>query len=229
MVDKPRWEVPDAQQPRPEEVEFDLDRTLIVSNCSFDFCRYLISKKQLSPSALFYSSLYYFRHVFLNMPPSQLHEEVFKRFLKGRSLDALENYVDRFFERYLETSFYLPAIRQLKLAQQLNHYTLILSNSPSFLVKKIAKFLDVCHWKATEYAVDNERKLCHIASIMEGEEKAIHVLNIAKELGLNRSSITAYSDSIWDIELLLAAGTAVVVRPDRKLSARAREHKWRWL
>src|SRR5436305_11519541 len=28
MIDKPRWEVPDAQQPRPEEVEFDLDRTL---------------------------------------------------------------------------------------------------------------------------------------------------------------------------------------------------------
>src|ERR1700761_2945772 len=29
MVDKPRWEVPDAQQPRPDEVEFDLDRTLL--------------------------------------------------------------------------------------------------------------------------------------------------------------------------------------------------------
>jgi S1-C subfamily serine protease len=28
MVDKPRWEVPDAQQPRPEEVDFDLDRAL---------------------------------------------------------------------------------------------------------------------------------------------------------------------------------------------------------
>src|SRR5579875_3630800 len=28
MIDKPRWEVPDAQQPRPEEVEFDLDRAL---------------------------------------------------------------------------------------------------------------------------------------------------------------------------------------------------------
>ncbi len=28
MIDKPRWEVPDAQQPRPEEVQFDLDRTL---------------------------------------------------------------------------------------------------------------------------------------------------------------------------------------------------------
>jgi S1-C subfamily serine protease len=28
MVDKPRWEVPDAQQPRPEEVSFDLDQTL---------------------------------------------------------------------------------------------------------------------------------------------------------------------------------------------------------
>jgi|SRR5579863_9967378 len=28
MIDKPRWEVPDAQQPRPEEVGFDLDRAL---------------------------------------------------------------------------------------------------------------------------------------------------------------------------------------------------------
>ncbi len=28
MIDKPHWEVPDAQQPRPEEVDFDLDRTL---------------------------------------------------------------------------------------------------------------------------------------------------------------------------------------------------------
>ena len=28
MIDKPRWEVPDAQQPRPEEVQFDLDQTL---------------------------------------------------------------------------------------------------------------------------------------------------------------------------------------------------------
>lgn len=28
MVDKPHWEVPDAQQPRPEEVDFDLDLAL---------------------------------------------------------------------------------------------------------------------------------------------------------------------------------------------------------
>lgn len=28
MIDKPRWEVPDEQQPRPEEVHFDLDRAL---------------------------------------------------------------------------------------------------------------------------------------------------------------------------------------------------------
>lgn len=28
MIDKPHWEVPDGQQPRPEEVDFDLDHTL---------------------------------------------------------------------------------------------------------------------------------------------------------------------------------------------------------
>lgn len=29
MVDKPRWEVPEANQPRPDEVQFDLDETLL--------------------------------------------------------------------------------------------------------------------------------------------------------------------------------------------------------
>ena len=38
MVDKPHWEVPDAQQPRPEEVEFDLDRRCARSSISRRKC-----------------------------------------------------------------------------------------------------------------------------------------------------------------------------------------------
>jgi putative phosphoserine phosphatase / 1-acylglycerol-3-phosphate O-acyltransferase len=68
--------------------------------------------------------------------------------------------------------------------------------------------------------------LCHIASIMQGEDKASRVLKGAEQLGVASSQITAYSDSIWDLPLLLAAGEAVAVRPDRKLRSIARQAEW---
>jgi len=206
---------------------FDLDRTLIVSNCSVHFCRYLVSKGILSPLTLLHSALYYFRHVFLNMTPSELHSRIFERFLKGRSLESIEKEVDAFLERYLKSALYFPVLCQLKLAQHLGHYTLILSNSPHFLVKKIAEALGVSQWRATEYAVDKEQKLCHIASIMQGDEKASCVLKVAEELGIPSSQITAYSDSIWDLPLLLTAGKAIAVHPDRKLRAYSLKHEWK--
>jgi phosphoserine phosphatase len=175
---------------------------------------------------MLHSAMYYFRHVFLNMSPSELHNQVFKRFLKGRTIESLEKEVDAFIEKYLEKNLYAPVLCKLKLAQHLGHFTMILSNSPSFLVKKIAKALGVNDWKGTEYAVDKEQRLCHIASIMQGEEKAACVLKIAEKLGVSSSEITAYSDSIWDLPLLLASGTAVAVSPDRKLRTYSLKHQW---
>lgn len=160
------------------------------------------------------------------MPLDILHKRVFERFLKGKDLESLENHVDDFVNHYLPAALYLPALAKLRLAQHLGHYTLILSNSPSFLVKRMALALDVSQWKATEYAVDKERKLCHISSIMKGEEKASYVQKMADMLGIDRSRITAYSDSIWDLPLLLAAGTAVAVHPDRRLRAYSRKLSW---
>lgn len=180
-------------------------------------------------TTLLHSTLYYLRHAFFQLSPAELHAHVFDRFLKGRALESLEIHVDAFIEHFLNASLYLPAIQKLKLAQQLDHYTLILSNSPSFLVKKIAEALGVSHWKATEYAIDKEQKLCHISSIMQGEEKASYVLDVVEKLGMTRGDITAYSDSIWDLPLLLIAGTAVVVHPDRKLRAYSQERKWKKL
>lgn len=193
------------------------------------FCRYLVSRGLLAPTTLLHSAFYYFRHTFLNMTLSELHTRVFEKFLRGRTLESLEQEVDGFLGAYLEGAFYVPAVRQLKLAQHLGHYTLILSNSPHFLVRKIAEAIGVNHWKATEYAVDKQQRLCHIASIMQGEEKASCVLKAAEELGVAASHITAYSDSIWDLPLLLAAGTAVAVHPDSKLRAYSKEHDWKIL
>jgi HAD superfamily hydrolase (TIGR01490 family) len=207
-------------------VVFDLDRTLVVDNCSFCFCRYLVAKNILPFSSLFYSCFYYLQHAFFGMSLTDLHSKVFEHFLKGISLERLEEHVQSFLQGYLPKKMYLPAIAQLRRAQHLGHYTLILSNSPSFLVEKVSQSLGVDEWRSTHYAVDTEKNLCHIASIMQGEEKASCVKEIASKLSIDRDNIEAYSDSIHDLPLLLSVGTPVAVNPDRRLRRLSLEHKW---
>ena len=205
---------------------FDLDKTIVADNCSFDFCRYLVAKKVLPSASLLYSLFYYVKHIFFGMSLTQLHDKVFERLLRGRSLKTIEENVEPFLQEYLFSRIYAPALSQLKLAQHLGHYTLILSNSPSFLVEKIAHVLGVNEWRATQYAVDKECNLCHIASIMQGDEKASCVHEIASKLSIEKDKITAYSDSFLDLPLLLTAGTPVAVNPDRKLRRLSLQNEW---
>ena len=210
----------------PHLAVFDLDRTLVADNCSLDFCRYLVSKKVLPSSSLLYSLFYYVQHVFLGMSLSELHNRVFEHLLRGKSLEQLEEKVEPFLQNYLFSQVYPPVLAALRLAQHLGYYTLILSNSPSFLVEKIATFLGVNEWRATQYAVDTERKLCHITSVMQGEDKASCVQEIADKLCIGKEQITAYSDSFLDLPLLLKAGTPIAVNPDRKLRRFSKQNKW---
>jgi len=207
-------------------IVFDLDRTIVADNCSLDFCRYLVRKDVLPSSSLVYSLFYYLKHIFLGMSLSDLHNCVFEHFLRGKPVDQLEESVEPFLKDYLFSQIYLPVLAELRLAQHLGYYTLILSNSPCFLVEKIAQLLGVNEWRATQYAVDKERRLCHITSIMQGEDKASCVQEIAKKLSIGKEKITAYSDSFLDLPLLLTAGTPIAVNPDRKLRRFSERHQW---
>lgn len=205
---------------------FDLDKTIVSDNCSLDFCRYLVNKKVLPYSSLFYSIYYYLKHLLFGTSLKDLHNKVFEHHLRGKSIEMIEENVEPFLQEYLHSKFYLPVLTQLRLAQHLGFYTLILSNSPSFLVEKVAKFLGVNEWRATEYAVDKHQNLCHITSILQGEDKASCVREIAKKLALGKDKITAYSDSFLDLPLLLAAGTPIAVNPDRKLRRFSLQQQW---
>ncbi len=205
---------------------FDLDKTLVVDNCSFAFCRYLVKQKELPFVALVQAWIYYIRHVFLGMGLAELHEGVFTSLLKGKLLSRLEAYVEPFLNEYLPSNEYFPVLAKLRLAQQLGHYTLILSNSPSFLVAKVADYLRVDAWYATEYAVDKEGMLMHIALMMQGEEKAVVVKQVAAKLSIPTSQVVAYSDSFLDLPLLLSVGEAIAVNPDGKLRRFSKVHNW---
>ncbi len=205
---------------------FDLDRTLVFGNSSFAFCQYLIARGVLSHRCMGYAAWCYVRHVYFGMPLKTLHEKVFERLLRGKSIKLLESHVAPFVEHYLSRHVNPSALACLRLAQHLGEYTLILSNAPQFLVSHFALALNVHEWHSTQYAVDAQNNLTEIQSILQGEEKAARVHEVMQRLKIAKSAVTAYSDSYLDLPLLLASGTPVAVNPDRKLREFSQQQNW---
>lgn len=206
---------------------FDLDHTLVQGNCSANFLRYLCKQKAVPFTFLLHSFFYSMRHRFLGMGLVELHHSVFNKLLRGKKLEFLEKYIDKFVNEYVKSALYLPAVARLRRAQQLGHYTVILSNSPSFLVKRFAKILGVNDYYATEYSVDEQWRFDKILKILEGKDKATHLMKIAEKFGIFLDHISAYSDSIFDLEFLKASGNPIAVNPDKKLREISIANQWR--
>ena len=205
---------------------FDLDRTLLSKNSSFEFCKYLYRNRVFSLLYVIQSVIYSIRHRYFGLTLEQLHYKVFKKLLKGINIQTLSRYVLSFVESEIEKMVYLPAVERLRRAQHEGHFTMILSNSPSFLVSAIASKLQVDDWRSSEYKVDKDQKLCQISLILHGEAKAFWVRTVSRHLGILKREITAYSDSYLDLPFLQSAGVAVVVNPDSKLKRISKKKRW---
>lgn len=205
---------------------FDLDFTLLRKNSSFEFCKYLHKNNVLSLFSLLCSFGYYVRHTYLGLPLDHLHRLVFKRLLLGLSMDVLLRHAVAFVDQNFEELVYFPAWERLRSAQHQGHYTVILSNSPGFLVRIIAEKFQVDDWKASEYLLDKQERLSHIGHILQGDDKALFLKNLSIERGIDPEKTIAYSDSILDLCFLQSAGSAVIVNPDLKLKKISQKFCW---
>ncbi len=205
---------------------FDLDHTLVKGNSSLNFCLYLVSKNVLPWFSLSYALIYYIRHCCFGLSLERLHTSIFRVLLRGKSLTLLEEHVDDFAACYLEKAVNASTFLRLRLAQHLGDYTVILSNSPGFLVGAFARSLGVDEWRATQYGVDEKKNLSQIDQILQGQDKADYVNKALSRLEIAKKDVTAYSDSYLDLPFLLSAGNPVVVSPDRKLRKYSCLNQW---
>ncbi len=136
--------------------------------------------------------------------------------------DQVEQFLKEEFYRYI----YFPSFARLRRAQHEGHLTIILSNSPSFIVGPIARYLGVPLWSASEYKVDKKGVLEAVKSILVGEGKADYLKRLADEHGIDMSHVYAYSDSPLDLPFLDVAGTPVVVNPTKKMRQISSEKSW---
>ena len=205
---------------------FDLDHTLIKSNSSFLFYHHLIRKGFFSSFSLIKACMYKYRYHLFSTPLLDLHQKIFRRFLLGKPLKLIEDEVRSFLNSNFYLNLYMPVFSRLRLAQHEGEHTVIISSSPSFLVKPIANYLGCSGWHSSDYLTDEKGVFKEIGLVLLGEGKASHLQKIMKKLKIKRDKVTAYSDSMVDLPLLYAAGKAVVVNPQGRLKKISREERW---
>jgi HAD superfamily hydrolase (TIGR01490 family) len=188
---------------------FDLDRTLLAANSSYQ-------------SATFA----YFCHRAFSTPLATLHQNHFDEFFAGKQHQIFEEQAQLFVEECCTSLIYAPAFRRLVNLRDNGHYVVILSGSPTFLVKPMAKHFGIAQGVGTEYAVDAAGHFSHVSHVMDGPDKAQFAQEIAEELEISRRDIEAYSDSHFDLPLLQIAGKAVGVNPNKKLRKLCISNGW---
>jgi len=205
---------------------FDLDRTLLKTNISFKFYLYLYKKNVFDKKSIFEQVYFFMKFRYFNMPLRQLHLRVFEKYLKNKSYNTLAKHVDIFLDKYLDKTFYMPAILRLQKAIHEKHYISLLSSSPFFLVQPIAQILKIDEFKATRYSLDDEDRFKNLDLIMDGNSKAKYAKILMNRLNISKENVVVYSDSIDDIELFKLAQKKVAVKPSRLLNKIAKQNRW---
>ncbi len=204
---------------------FDLDHTLLEVNSSFSFYVFLLRKRFFSIRTLAMTGSILAGYLCKIYSPYRLHEKIFERFLKGKKADRLKELAFLFAQNICE--LLCPAAgARLREAEREGHYVLLLSNSPDFLVAPIAAQLGIDHFFGSSYIENSAGALEQIAWQLDGRRKAEIMQKKARELGVPKEDVYAYSDSIWDLPFLEAAGKPCVVRGDRKLLKIAKSRGW---
>jgi putative phosphoserine phosphatase/1-acylglycerol-3-phosphate O-acyltransferase len=208
-------------------VVFDLDRTLISVNSGSRYLKILYKQKVLPFSAFIRAMILRFRFKFTSMSVEKLHYLALDQMMKGLSLTDMEQHVDTLVDELIPDYLYLPAYNELLAARERGDTIVLFSSSADFIVRKFAAYFKIDLWESTVYGVDKDHRICKIAKLMIGLQKEKCLLALQKELGIPKSRVVVYTDSHDDIPLLLQAGEAVAVNPDRKLAKLARLQNWR--
>ena len=205
---------------------FDLDKTLTSENVSYLFGKYLYSKKMYSLPILVLLLVAYALHSIYLISSDLLHRISFFLLFYKKNANQFQKLANEFLQENLHVYLRSDIKKELIMQQEKNELIFIMSTSPSFLVRPIAKILHVNNVLATEYEVDVNGQFSKIAYIVDGNEKKEKLLQISKKISPS-PEITVYSDSMRDFPIFKICQNPIAVYPEKSLRRFAKNNDWR--
>ncbi len=218
---------------------FDLDKTLLPFNVSFALGKYLYKEKEISLFSVSMVLLFWTLHVAKILSTESLHKRIFSSIFYGKSQIEIEEVMKRMFSSYTNGNGLISLMRASLLDEIVQaransdlHGSLeigLLSASPDFLVEPFAKVLSANWWSSSKYAVDSSGLFTRVERVMTGDAKRAYIELRKAEIKRKGASciVQAYSDSLQDVNMLLAASLPVCVAPSLFLRIFALIKRWR--
>jgi HAD superfamily phosphoserine phosphatase-like hydrolase len=127
----------------------------------------------------------------------------------------------------LREAWFEPCVARLRRHREAGDPVVLVSGTPQFVAEGIGAALGVSQVLGSECVVANGRFRTRppLRHPFRGEKVTI-MAALAREHGVTPAEITTYADSIYDLPLFRAVGTAVAVRPDEELAVVAEESGW---
>lgn len=210
---------------------FDLDKTIIATSSATAFSRPfyaggLITRRDVLRTA-------YAQFLFLLGRADADQTERLRAHLSamvaGWDVAQVSAIVNETLHLHIEPTVYAEAVALIDEHHAAGRDVVVVSASGSEVVEPIAALLGADHVIATRMEIEDGRYTGQIAFYAYGENKATAVRALAEEQGYDLAASSAYSDSVTDVPMLEAVGSAFVVNPDRSLRRLAAERGWETL
>ena len=211
-----------------EAAFFDLDRTVIAKDAMAAFGGPMRRGGLIRRRSLVELGFAQVIYLILGSTEQRLERirQVALKMTRGWSRADVDAIVAGALESVVEPIIYDEAMDLIDEHHQAGRRVVIVSASPSELVRPLGLHLGVDDVIASEAAIDdNGRYTGELAFFCTGREKADAVRLFAQREQIDLDRSFAYSDAFTDVPLLELVGHPVAVNPDRR--ARARRHRAR--
>ena len=213
---------------------FDLDYTLTKKGTWGRFMRStLAGRPHIWLPFLISAGWHQWRYKQGHLPRIAVKQAMMKWAIVGWPREKLERYAQKFAQNEVQSGLRSGGLKALERHRAAGDTIIMASAAVDMLVKPICKRLGIQHYVATDMdwqkdEQDGDRLASKFASDnCYGAEKLRRVealLAQNPELKSKTATITMYSDSHSDLDILLWADVGIAVDPNKKLQALAAEH-----
>jgi HAD superfamily hydrolase (TIGR01490 family) len=205
---------------------FDVDRTLVACNTGRLFLRDLRRRGEISflraVRAMGWMAKYHLSLIDLQVIAARVAEQ-----MRGKSEREFAERCRRWVEDEVLPMVVPGALRQIERHRAEGHVLAVLSSSPTYVTRPLAKTLGIEEVLSTTFEVEGDLftgRLVGPACVGPGKIHWAEAFVARRELDLSQSYF--YTDSYTDMPMLERVGNRVVVNPDPRLRLAAKRRGW---